>query len=85
MADLTFTEDRDDGFYQPTPDGPVHLVLDGQDRGPVPPGALKALDELRAIMDEAQRRPPHVCEEGCHCRAAYRQAIAEALGTPDPS
>jgi len=36
--------------------------------------------QLIHILDEAASRPPHECSEGCHCRQAYRRALAQAMG-----
>lgn len=48
----------------------------------LPPEAQAYIDKLKAILDEAKNTPPHVCEDGCRCRAAYRRELVRGLGLP---
>lgn len=54
-------------------------ILSAGDLDDAPESVRSFVRQLGDILNDAKTAPPHVCPPGCHCRQAYRRAIAKSM------
>jgi hypothetical protein len=55
-------------------------LMSGEMLDDAPEGVQSFVHQLADILEEAAKpKPPHVCEDSCRCRQAYRRALARGM------